>query len=244
MLTQYPEVSSLYHVEDQYMLSDKLLVAPVLESGATKRTVHFPTKDIWYGDDFKAVPFSSNSTDSSESITFDVDMEDIPVFVRGGSIISQKYVERKASIYMKNDPISFVVALDKDGKAEGSLFVDDEMSFAYLQGFYAYYSLKFHENKFSINLIDHQTRFLAMNKIGSIFIMGSKYQSSDVAKAIYENGNEQILTVVNVGDVFTIDASQLNIADNMYIEITTSGSIYLIANGLITFIVVMLNILK
>jgi mannosyl-oligosaccharide alpha-1,3-glucosidase len=245
MLTQYPEVVSLYRVEDQYMLSDTILVAPVIESQVTKRTVHFPTKDIWYDTNTaKLVPLTLNSSES-ESVTFDVNMETIPWFIRGGSIIPEKLIPKKASIHMKDDPISFLVALDKDGNAKGTLFLDDEMSFAYLQGHYNYYSLHFHENKFHIEMIDHTEKYTTMNKYGMIMIFGYNGRPTEV-KAVFEDErrNDEILDFTVEDTAIMIDASQLNIADKMYIQLT-SGSMYIFANGLlITLVIVMLNIFK
>jgi alpha 1,3-glucosidase len=61
-------------------------------------------------------------------------MEGIPVFQRGGSVIPQKRRVRRSSGLMKRDPLTLVVALDGDERAEGTLYVDDEESFDYEKG--------------------------------------------------------------------------------------------------------------
>lgn len=44
---------------------------------------------------------------------------------------------------MKNDPYTLVVCLDRNGKAEGTLYLDDEKSFEYRNGKYVYVNFKF-----------------------------------------------------------------------------------------------------
>lgn len=57
----------------------------------------------------------------------------IPVYQRGGSIIPRKDRVRRASSLMREDPYTLVVALDAEGKAQGTLYMDDEHTFEYRQ---------------------------------------------------------------------------------------------------------------
>lgn len=53
------------------------------------------------------------------------------VYQRGGTIIPKKERVRRSSSLMRDDPYTLVVALDKSGRANGTLYIDDGISFEY-----------------------------------------------------------------------------------------------------------------
>ena len=55
----------------------------------------------------------------------------IPVFQKGGKIVPSKNRVRRSSPLMRDDPYTLTVALDTDGKAEGTLYIDDEHTYDY-----------------------------------------------------------------------------------------------------------------
>ena len=63
------------------------------------------------------------------TMTVDSDIDKIPVYQRGGSIIPRKLRLRRSSHLMTNDPYTLYAALDHELKAEGTLYVDDEATF-------------------------------------------------------------------------------------------------------------------
>lgn len=71
----------------------------------------------------------------------------IPVYQRGGTIIPKKERIRRASTLMKNDPYTLVVALDRLGKAKGTLYIDDEISYEYRNGKFIYVEYEFSDYK-------------------------------------------------------------------------------------------------
>jgi len=74
----------LYKATDQYYFGPSLLVAPVLEKGATKRKLYLP-RGLWY-DFWKP----GQRIDGAKWIEVDVTNETIPVFVKAGSVIPMK----------------------------------------------------------------------------------------------------------------------------------------------------------
>ncbi len=80
MMLEFPAQASLREVDDQYMLGDALLAAPVLESGARSRRVAFPPGD-WY--DF----WSGEGHHGPEDVVCPAPLERLPLFVRGGALL-------------------------------------------------------------------------------------------------------------------------------------------------------------
>jgi len=132
MWMQYPKTQSLFSVDDQYLVGSDLLVKPVVGPGITSTEVQFPTADCWYDVDtmqrMAGVPSAPNS---SVAVTVASDIDKIPVYQRGGSIVTRKLRLRRSSHLMAMDPYTLYVALGNDGKAAGELYMDDEVTFAH-----------------------------------------------------------------------------------------------------------------
>jgi sulfoquinovosidase len=80
MVLRYPDEPEALRQDHQYLLGDELLVAPVIEPGATTRRVWFPP-GTWYG-------FWDDAAFTGPGY-FEVPapIEQIPLFVRGGSLL-------------------------------------------------------------------------------------------------------------------------------------------------------------
>ena len=128
MWMQYPKIPELYPVDDQYLIGADLLVKPVTSAGATTSTIQFPMSDCWYDVDTLQRMNPKGSADAV-TMTVDSDIDKIPVYQRGGSIIPRKLRLRRSSHLMTNDPYTLYAALDHELKAEGTLYVDDEATF-------------------------------------------------------------------------------------------------------------------
>lgn len=98
-------------------------------------------------------------------------LETIPVFIKGGSIIARKDRIRKSSSLMIHDPFTLLVALDRKGQAQGTVYVDDGKSFAYTNNAFVKTDFKFQNNILSSNVI--QSSKEAYNtEIERIIILG------------------------------------------------------------------------
>jgi mannosyl-oligosaccharide alpha-1,3-glucosidase len=131
MWMQYPKTEALFSTDNQYMIGSDLLVRPVTTAGANQALVNFPTKDNWYDVDTNMVVSYADSETGVNSLTVSADIDKIPVYQRGGSIITRKLRLRRSSYMMKTDPYSLYVALDTSKKARGILYMDDEETFAH-----------------------------------------------------------------------------------------------------------------
>ena len=135
------------------MVGPAVLVRPVLLQGATHVDALLPRNGRWFC--AHSGLEVANKTDSwlpsnpkaSQSHRLTVDMESIPVFYRGGHIISRRERPRRSSKTQSHDPLTLIVALDKELKATGDLYVDDGRSFAFQKGQYAHRDFVFDGTK-------------------------------------------------------------------------------------------------
>src|SRR5882672_10255863 len=77
---QFPDDPKAVACSDQYLWGRNVLVAPVVEKGATTRPVYLP-RGAWY--DF----WTGERFEGGREISKPVDLETMPLYVRGGSIL-------------------------------------------------------------------------------------------------------------------------------------------------------------
>lgn len=135
---EFPGDETTYTREGSHMVGESLLVAPVLTKGATSVEVLFPGSTLWY--DY----WTHEKLDVSGVRSIPAPYEKVPVFQRGGTIIPIRERIRRSSALMHQDPITLIVAPDKDGYASGTLYLDDGKSFDYKDGarFYMKFTYK------------------------------------------------------------------------------------------------------
>jgi alpha-glucosidase len=125
LVLNYPEDPNTYNLDDEFMIGDDLLVAPVVRPDVTKRLVYLP-KGTWY-DYWTNKKFAGGTT-----VYVEAPLETVPMFVRTGAIIPtwpmMNYVGEKPS-----DPITLNIYPDDKGGASVTLYEDDGISPAYKQ---------------------------------------------------------------------------------------------------------------
>lgn len=72
---------SLKNISDNYMWGDAYLVAPITEKGARRRKLYLPKGQSWFH------LWSGEKYDGGQWITVNAPLKDLPVFVKGGSVI-------------------------------------------------------------------------------------------------------------------------------------------------------------
>lgn len=129
----FPQDEAGFAIDDQYFVgSSGLLVKPVTEKGVTEATVYLPAEDnVWY-DYFTHYAYRGSS--KGKNITVQAELHQLPLFIRGGSILPTRERPRRSSPLMKKDPFTLRVALNKNNGARGELYLDDGVTFNHQQG--------------------------------------------------------------------------------------------------------------
>jgi alpha-glucosidase (family GH31 glycosyl hydrolase) len=109
---------------DEYTYGRDILVAPVVEKGATSRALYLP-RGTWY--DF----WSKERTEGGREITRKVDLETIPLYVRAGAIVPMGPVKQYTDEKVEG-PLTLWVHPGADGAF--SLYEDDGKTFNYRRG--------------------------------------------------------------------------------------------------------------
>jgi alpha-glucosidase (family GH31 glycosyl hydrolase) len=109
---------------DEYLWGRDILVAPVVEQGATERRLYLPS-GTWY--DF----WTNEKHDGGREVTRKVDLETIPLYVRAGAIVPFGPVKQYTAEKVEG-PLDITVYPGADGSF--LLYEDDGGSFSYREG--------------------------------------------------------------------------------------------------------------
>lgn len=120
---EFPNDAQLAGIDNQFMLGPSILITPVLQPLVDYVQGIFPgvaDGTIWY-DWYTLQPVA---VQPGENKTLPAPLGHINVHVRGGSILPLQQPGNNTATSRRN-PWSILVALDKNGQAEGSLYLDD-----------------------------------------------------------------------------------------------------------------------
>jgi alpha-glucosidase len=124
MWLHYPNDATAVARGDQYLWGADMLVAPVVEKGATSRSVYLP-RGTWF--DF----WTEQSIEGAREVQRAVDLAITPVYVRAGAVIPMGPVKQYTS-EPSTEPLTLVVYPGADG--ESHWYEDDGKSFDYRKG--------------------------------------------------------------------------------------------------------------
>lgn len=122
MFFLYPGDTNTLSLDLQYFYGSSILVAPVTTEGATSVSVYFP--DDQFYDFFTYEPLRGTGS----SVTVDANLTQIPVYFKGGAIVPLRSDGANTTTALRELDFNLVVAPGTDGKAAGSLYLDDGVS--------------------------------------------------------------------------------------------------------------------
>jgi alpha-glucosidase/alpha-D-xyloside xylohydrolase len=129
---------------DEYLFGGDLLVAPVVEKGATSRTLYLP-RGTWY--DF----WTGEKQEGGREMTRNVDLSTMPVYVRAGAVLPTGPV-RQYTAEKVDGPLTLTVFPGAGGF--GFLYEDDGETFDFRQGAFMRVELRWDdvERKLSLRM--------------------------------------------------------------------------------------------
>ncbi len=126
LILNYQNDANTINIDDQFMIGEHLLVAPIVKPDVTRRLVYLP-EGTWY--DY----WTNKKFTGGTMISVEAPLDVVPMFVRGGAMIpvvpSQRYVGER-----RDDQVTFEIYPDEKGVAAGELYEDDGLSPAYKRG--------------------------------------------------------------------------------------------------------------
>lgn len=124
LFMDFPNDPNVADIPDEYMFGPALLVAPVVEQGATSRKVYLPAGSDWYN------YWTNERFKGGQTITAQAPIDTLPLFVRAGSIIPLG-----SQILSVDQPQSIAsVRVYPGADAHFTLFSDDGTTYAYEKG--------------------------------------------------------------------------------------------------------------
>ncbi|KAK9685060.1 Glycosyl hydrolases family 31 [Popillia japonica] len=206
LVYHYPTDANTFSIDEAFLVGSDVLVQPVSEEGAETVSIYLPggEDELWYDIDNNEVHSGTGY------ITVDVTLDSVPVYYRGGSIISRKDTPRSSSVAMTSDPYTIYVFLNSNSEASGTLYIDDYESFEYRNSVYNYYRLESTGSDLTVSKIDEDADYPdGALVIESIVVYGG---SADV-KGARVGDNTYSVTYGKDNAYFRID--NLNLIVNM-----------------------------
>jgi alpha-glucosidase/alpha-D-xyloside xylohydrolase len=127
---------------DEYLWGQSILVAPVLEPGASHRTTYLP-RGLWW--DY----WTNERVEGGKEVTRAVDLETLPLYVKAGAILSLGPVKQYTQ-EVSNEPLILHVYPGADGMMQ--LYEDDGTSFGYQQGQFSRITCEWHDQERTLTL--------------------------------------------------------------------------------------------
>lgn len=124
LFMDFPHDDKVTNLVDEYMFGPALLVAPVVEQGATTREVYLPAGTDWYN------YWTNEKLHGGQTVTVKAPIETIPLFVKAGSILPMG-----APVESTHDTQPIMkVKVYPGASTDFTLYNDDGTTYAYESG--------------------------------------------------------------------------------------------------------------
>jgi alpha-D-xyloside xylohydrolase len=139
LVMDYPTDENTYNIDNEYMMGDSILVAPVVE-GESSREVYLP-EGSWY--DF----WSNKKYEGGKNYTIEASLEIIPVFIKDGSILP---LAEPVEFITKDTCFDITVKVYGDNLEGIKLYEDDGETFDFENGDYNIIEISYTNDKLQV----------------------------------------------------------------------------------------------
>jgi alpha-glucosidase len=124
----YPKDQNTFPIDMQFFFGQSILVSPITEENATSVKAYIPKDTFYNWDTLKPVQ------GKGEFVTLEANYTSIPVHIKGGVVLPLREKGTMTTTELRKTDFELVVAPGQDGKASGSLYVDDGESIVQAKG--------------------------------------------------------------------------------------------------------------
>ena len=183
LMMDFPGDKNVTDINDQYLFGSSLLINPVCEMNVKSRTVYLPSGCGWYD------LYSGKFNDGGQTINADAPFNQIPVYVKEGSVIpfgpALQYTSEK-----KADTISLFVYTGKD--ASFTLYEDEGINYNYEKNMYSTITFDYNETNKEMIIQNRKGKFSGMlqKRIFNIYTIS---KNKPVALSFEQKSDKQVL---------------------------------------------------
>ncbi|MEQ2527941.1 TIM-barrel domain-containing protein [Bacillaceae bacterium CLA-AA-H227] len=152
LLMEYPDDAKTYNLNDQFMLGDNVIFAPILNPSVTDRAVYLPKGD-W-------VEYTTGTTYEGEKAHLvHAELEDLPIFVRKGTALMQ--TEWTSNQDKETKTLTMKVFASDNENYSFTFYDDDGETFAYENGEYLKmaFDIQSSADKVEINVVSKEGNY-------------------------------------------------------------------------------------
>lgn len=141
----FPDDEEGFAIDDQlYLGNTGLLAKPVVQENTFTTEIYIADDEKYY--DYFDFTFYQGA---GKRHTVPAPEDKIPLLIQGGHIVPRRDRPRRSSALMRWDPYTFVITLDKNGEADGTLYIDDGETFDYERGGYIHRRFQYRDSVLS-----------------------------------------------------------------------------------------------
>ena len=161
MQVMFPEDTQTELLKDQYLFGQSLLVAPVLKYQAKERSIYLPSLGEGSGVGSWFDFWTGQQHDGGQTITKEVDIQTLPLYVRAGTILPMALPAQTAKT-ADWDTLQIRVYPGADGQF--LLYEDEGDSYRYEQGQYSTIPFAWDDDARSLTIGTRQGSFTGMHQ--------------------------------------------------------------------------------
>jgi alpha-glucosidase len=168
----YPQDKQAIQTEDEFLLGDTLLSAPIYEENISHRTVYLPP-GLWFN------YWTGETYTGQQTYQITAPLERWPLFIRANSILPQSPLMQYTD-ELPTDPLTIHCYMDTEGSASYTLYEDDGTSLQYRQGAFAETVIvcQMHASNATVEIEEHFTHYRPVRTCYDIIVHFNGKQTS------------------------------------------------------------------